>query len=113
MTPETNLTTHTGQLVSFGDPRVLKILHANPISPRVESNSESLVHLFVGSPMRSPFGMMNGSGGFDALWSSPESDCPSSSKPKSSSSIWLNSRTEVKNSAKVAPRLQQSIANAS
>lgn len=107
----TNPTTLTGQLVSFGEPRVLKILHAKPISPRVESNSESLVHLFVGSPMRSPFGMMNGSAGFDRP-SSPEPDCPSS-KSKSSSSNRLNRRTEVKNSAKVAPRLQESIANAS
>lgn len=56
--------------------------------------------------------MMNGSDGFDEFSSLPESDCPSLSKPKSSSSSRLNSRTGVKNSAKVVPRFQESIANA-
>jgi hypothetical protein len=97
-------TTLTGQLVSLGEPRVLKTLHAKPISPRVESNNESLTHLFVGYPMRSLFGMINGSADFDGLLQS-ESDSSSPSKSKSSSSSGLNRRTEVKNFAKIAPRL--------
>lgn len=96
---------HTGQLLGFGVPKILKILQASPISPRSPLNNESRFHWAPGYPIRKYLGTMNGTSGITSGMSScsmSSSSSPSSSSPES--------RKAVKNSAKTAPRDQRSIA---
>lgn len=101
----------------------MKILHASPISPRVASKRLVRVQRPVGIPGRVcvPRGMTNGVGGGVGARGAPlEADPESESgvrkekpKPSSSESASVCKRSEVKNSAKVTPRLHASMANAS
>ena len=93
----------TGQLSAVGVPNILKILHAKPISPFSPLNRLSLVHCALGLPILRYVGTMNGVGG--ASSGSKSASVSSSSPP--------HKRRGVKNCAKVAPRLQRSIARGS
>ena len=93
----------TGQLSAVGVPNILKILHAKPISPLSPLNRLSLVHCAPRLLLRF-FGTMNGVG-VTSSGSRSLSISPSSSS--------LHRRRAVKNCAKVAPRLQRSIARGS